>query len=215
MSYEEDKINQLLQDYSNISSIEKTFELSKAHTEAENIYLGVTGKDIETYQKVLSYLIFQNPMKKQILKKLPERIYSQSELWKYGISGDLPILLVRIKDINDIDIIGECLKAMEFFRAKNIKIDLVILNEEKNSYENYMKFEIEDVIQNKQLAYLKNVFGGIFIINKKEISQKDVDLLRFRANLEFDARLGDIKTQINDLEEEYERNSKSIEEKKK
>ena len=214
VSYEEDKINQLLQDYSNISSIEKTFELSKAHTEAENIYLGVTGKDIETYQKVLSYLIFQNPMKKQILKKLPERIYSQSELWKYGISGDLPILLVRIKDINDIDIIGECLKAMEFFRAKNIKIDLVILNEEKNSYENYMKFEIEDVIQNKQLAYLKNVFGGIFIINKKEISQKDVDLLRFRANLEFDARLGDIKTQINDLEEEYERNSKRIEEKK-
>lgn len=214
ISNEEEKINELLQNYTNVNSIEKTFELSKAQTEAENIYLGLTGENIETYQKLLAYLIFQNPMRKDFLNKLPERIYSQSELWKYGISGDLPILLVRIKDINDIDVIRECLKAMEFFRAKNIKIDLVILNEEKNSYENYIKFEIEDVIQNKQLAHLKNVFGGIFIINKKEINQKDVDLLRFRANLELDASLGDIRTQINDMEEDYERTVIGSEEKR-
>ena len=215
ISYEEEQINSLLQNYTNINNIEKTFELSKAQTETENIYLGLTGKDIETYQKMLSYLIFQNPMKKDILKKLPERTYAQSELWKFGISGDLPILLIRIKDINDIDLIGECLKALEFVRAKNVKIDMVILNEEKNSYENYMKFEIEDIIQNKQLSYLKNVFGGIFIINKKEISPKDVDLLRFRANLELDASLGSIQMQIEDLEEEYARTTKTILEKAK
>jgi len=214
ISHDEEKVNKMLKEYTNMNNLEKTFELSKAQAEAENIYLGITGKNIETYQKMLAYLILQNPMKKELLNKLPERIYSQSELWKYGISGDLPILLVRIKDINDIDIIEECLKAIEFFRAKNIKIDLIILNEEKNSYENYMKFEIEDVIQNKQLSYLKNVFGGIFIINKKEIKAKDVDLLRFRANLELDASLGSIRTQINDMEEDYERTVMRSEEKR-
>lgn len=45
----------------------------------------------------------------------------------------------KIKDINDIDIIQEVLSAYEFFRVKNIKVDLVILNEEKESYENYVK----------------------------------------------------------------------------
>lgn len=213
-SFEEEKISEMLKDYTNINNIEKTFELSRAKTEAENIYLGINSKDIENYQKMLSYLIFQNPIKKDILNKIPQKVYSQSELWKYGISGDLPILLVRIKDINDTEIIEECLKAMEFFRAKNIKIDLIILNEEKNSYENYMKFEIEDIIQNKQLSYLKNIFGGIFVINKKEISEQDVDLLRFRANLEFDASLGDISTQIQDFEEEYGRTTKGVKEKK-
>ena len=59
----------------------------------------------------------------------------QSELWKYGISGDLPIILVKVKDVNDIDIIKEILKAYEFFRIKNISIELVILDEEKHSYE--------------------------------------------------------------------------------
>lgn len=214
IDYDEVSVVETLKDYTNINNIEKTFELSRAKTEAENIYLGVAGKEIENYQKMLAYLIFQNPMEKEKLKKLPERVYSQSELWKYGISGDLPILLIRIQDINDIEIIEQCLKAMEFFRAKNIKIDLVILNEEKNSYENYMKFEIEDVIQNKQLAYLKNVFGGIFIINKKEITEDDVNLLRFRANLEFDARFGDLSTQLSDLEEDYIKTAKEISEKK-
>ncbi len=214
ISSDEEYVNSKLQEYTNNSNIEKTIELSKAQTEAENIYLGLTGKEIEIYQKILSYLIFQNPMKKATLKELPQRTYSQSELWKYGISGDLPILLVRIKDVSDIDVIEECLKAIEFFRAKNIKVDLVILNEEKSIYENYMKFEIEDIIQNKQLSYLRNIFGGIFVINKKEIAQRDIDLLRFRANLELNASFGNIETQIKDMESSYLETVQNVQEKK-
>ena len=45
-------------------------------------------------------------------------MYEQSELWKYGISGDLPIILVKVKDLNDSDVIKQILKAFEFFRIK-------------------------------------------------------------------------------------------------
>ena len=131
--FEEEQILKLISNYSNEKTISKVFELSKAKTEAETVYLGLKASDIEKYQKMLGYLIFQNPMRKEVMAKLPKRVYSQSELWKYGISGDLPILLVKIKDVNDMHVIKDTLKAMEFFRSKNIKIDLVILNEEKNS----------------------------------------------------------------------------------
>ena len=117
--------------------------------------------------------------------------------------GDLPILLVKIKDENDVYIIDDILKAYEFFRAKNIKIDLVILNEEVNSYDHYVKFEIENSIQNKQLGYLKNQFGGIFIINQNNLSKEDIDLLLFRANLIIDSSLGGLKTELKDIEDEY------------
>ena len=92
VGYEEETVVKLIHNYSNSNIIQKTFELSRAKTEAESIYLGLKGMDIEKYQKMLRYLIFQNPMKKQILAELPKRVYSQSELWKFGISGDLPIL---------------------------------------------------------------------------------------------------------------------------
>ena len=125
--------------------------------------------------------------------------------------GDLPILLVKIKDVNDSYIIEDVLKAYEFFRSKNIKIDLVILNGETNSYENFLRERIESMIQNKQLLYMKNTFGGIFTINKTEIKEEELELLDFRANLIIDSSLGNIDLQINDLEEEYLKQNKKKE----
>ena len=190
-----------LAEYKNAQKIAENFELSFARTEAESIYLDITGKDIEAYQAMLTYLMFQNPMKKVELEKLPKRQYLQSELWKFGISGDLPILLVKIKDINDIYIIYEILKAYEFFRAKNITIDLVIVNEEEYIYEQYVKEEIETAILNKQLNFLKN--NKIFVLNAKELQKEEIDLLMFRANLIIDASKGEIKSQIEEREEEF------------
>lgn len=209
-SYNEEDAKINLQNYSNTNHITNIFELSKAKTEAEAIYLRLKGKDIEKYQRMLSYLIFHNPIKKIKLQQLPQRTYSQSELWKFGISGDLPILLIKIKDVNDMYVIKDALKAVEFFRSKNIKIDMVILNEEKNSYEHFIQFEIENEIQNEQLSFLKNNYGGIFIINEKDILKEDVDLLEFRCNLEFDASLGNIDEQMNELEEKYREVSSNI-----
>lgn len=188
--------------YTNREKITEAFSLSFAKTEAESMYLGINGANIETYQKMLTYLLFQNPMKKLDLEKMPKHTYYQNELWKYGISGDLPILLVKIKMINDIFVIKEILKAYEFFRAKNINVDIVILNEEENVYEQYVKEEIETAILDSQLNFLKNI--NIFVLNKKEITKEDEELLMFRANLVLDATLGNIDLQINEKEEEFE-----------
>lgn len=201
ISDEKEELLSTLEEYKNTQKITETFDLSFARTEAESIYLDINRNDIENYQTMLSYLIFKNSTKKLELNKLPKRQYNQSELWKYGISGDLPILLVRIKDINDIYNIYEVLRAYEFFRAKNINIDLIILNEEEYIYEQYLKEEIETAILNRQLSFLKN--NGIFVLNAKEIQQVDIDLIKFRANLILDAAKGEIKEQIEEKEEDY------------
>ena len=183
--------------FTNNENIKKTFELLKAKVEAENRYLGVKGKDIETYQKMLSYLLFTPKVQ---IKKLygKEENYPVSKIWKYGISGDLPILLIKIKDVNDIDIIKETLNAYEYFRAKGIKIDLVILNEEKESYENYVKDAIMSAILNKNISYLLNIPGGIFCLNN--IDKNDKKLLEQRANLVINAYYNSLALQMEELE---------------
>ena len=98
-------------------------------------------------QKILGYLLFDNPLKARKIKNLPLRNYLQSDLWKYGISGDFPIILVTITDVNDIYVVRQILKAYEFFLVKNFQTEIVILNEENYSYDNYVKEEIERVIQ--------------------------------------------------------------------
>ena len=50
-------------------------------------------------------------------------------LWAHGISGDLPIVLVRIDDVEDLAIVRQLLRAHEYWRLKQLAVDLVILNE--------------------------------------------------------------------------------------
>ena len=88
--------------YKSIENVKKEFELSKARVEAQSRYLRMKGSEIELYQKLLSYIIFDNPIKSKQMENInKETNFKQSELWKYGISGDLPIILVKIKNVND------------------------------------------------------------------------------------------------------------------
>lgn len=177
--------------YKSSENVKKEFELSKARVEAESRYLRIKGNEIEIYQKMLSYIIFDNPIKSIRLDKTDKQIsYKQSELWKYGISGDFPIILVKIKDVNDNYVINEVLKAYEFFRTKNVQTEIVILDEEKNSYENYVKEEIENSIFNQQMAFLRNKRGGIFTLFKSELDSKDISLLEFISTIVIDSKKG-------------------------
>lgn len=206
VSENKDEVISLVKDYSNEEKINKCFELSRARVEAEARYLGINHKDIETYQKMLGYILGQNPLKKNNLEITDNKNYPQSELWKYGISGDLPIVLVKITTVNDTDVLNEILNAYEFYRAKNIMIDLVIFDGEENTYEKYVKEEIISSILNKNLSYMQNIKGGIFIIEDPE----SMELLEFKANLIIDASKGNIGRIIKDLEEEYIENIKEI-----
>lgn len=195
-----------LNKYRNFENVKKAFEISKIRTEEESRYLRLKGKDIVLYQKLLSYIIRFNPIKKQYLNKLPKKIYYQKDLWKYGISGDLPIILVKVKEENDIYVVREILKAYEYFITKNIVVDLVILDEETNIYEKFVKNDIEREINNLGLNYLIN--NKIFIIDGKEIADKSI--FEFKANIILDSHLGNLENIISEMEEDYLSKNKVI-----
>lgn len=197
----------IINKFLNEEKIKRSFELSRARVEAENRYLGLKAKEIEVYQKMLSYILFQNPLQEGYKKNINDEICSINRLWNYGISGDVPILLVKIANINDMHVIEECLKAYEYFRTKNVFIDFVIINEEENSYENYVKDGIERAILNRNMMFLRNKKAGIFVLNN--LDENEINLLESRANLILDCHIGKIGLQLKDLEEEYLENRKS------
>ena len=208
---EKQKVIENIKQYQSSENVKKEFELSKARQEAESRYLSMKGTDIAIYQKILSYILFYNPVKSQAIKQVKKHTnYKQSELWKYGISGDLPIILVKLRNVNDSYVLQEVLKAYEFFRVKNIETEIVIIDEEKHSYENYVKEEIENIVLNKQMGYLKNIRGGIFTLTKGEVDKKDIELLEFLAVICIDSDKGGLKNNIKELEDNYLEKYKQI-----
>lgn len=203
-SENKDEVLENLEYYLNEENINREYELSRVRVEEEAKYLRVNSDNLKDYQRMLPYIIFQNPMKRLYTNKLSTNKHSQEEFWKYGISGDLPIVLLRIKNIDNISVIREILKAYEFFRTRNIKFDLIILDEEKNSYEKYLREAIFKEVANTQLSYLLN--SGIFIIDDKE----DLELFLLRANFIIEANKGSIKNVLNELEEDFSYSIKNI-----
>ncbi len=187
-----------LKEFTSQATIKHNFELSKASKEAENKYLEVTAKQTELYQKMLGYLLYNNPLKTLTCNQINAPV---SKLWKYGISGDLPILLLNMKDKDEVENLTEVLKAYNYFRVKNIMVDLVIVNQEKYSYEDNLKNEIYNCISNENLSYLQNIKGGIFVL--ENLTSEDIKFLQYRANLSLDSSNGNIYRYLKEQEEEY------------
>jgi len=195
-----EKVIERLQEYKNSEKIRRTYELANAKVKEEARYLRISSKEIMQFQKMLSYIVGTNPIKSIFIEQLKNKKYQQSDLWKYGISGDNPIILVKIKDVNDIHVVKSVLKAYDFFNVKNIKIDLIFVCDDENVYEQYVRNAIQAEIFDQNLAYMQNINGGIYILNEKEI---DIDLFLLISNLLLDAGKGSLDTILQDLEEEY------------
>ena len=168
-----------LKEYTKSERLNAIFDISKNHSFAETRFLNVKGKDIALYQKMLEKLLFPKTKECNIEMDLSTR-----KLWKYGISGDNPILLVKLRDNNDTYLINEVTKAKEYFDMKNITVDVVILS--KNEIQTNFKTLINIPLEDKRV-------------------------IEARANLILDAKLGSIGIQMKEIEtSETDRKNKLI-----
>ena len=97
----------------------------------------------------------------------------QPALWAYGISGDYPILLVRITAEEGLGVIQELLQAHAYWRKRGLKIDLVILNQRQVGYNQDLSDQIHRLLALAQSDIWLNQRGGIFILDAGQLREAD------------------------------------------
>ena len=170
-----------LEQMKNLDEILKIFDVGKARIEEEMKYLQIDSRQSAEYQELLNYILEENICRNINLDL--NKDYEINSLWKYGISGDLPIVLVKIKNLNSVDNVREIIESYMFYRVKNIYIDLVILDEEKEIYNRLVQKAVEDIVMDKQIIYLRNVKSGIFILNKNLMEPDDLQVLELKSKI--------------------------------
>ena len=166
------------------NSILKIIDISKIRSEEEMNYLQISSEDSKNYYELLNFVLNEESYKN--LKLDINKTMEINSLWKFGISGNLPIVVVKAKGLTDIDNIQEIIECYMYYRIKSIYVDLVILNEESNVYERFVKDAIDGIILDKQINYLKNICSGIFILNVNEIEQEDLDVIYLKSKIIID-----------------------------
>ena len=120
----------------------------------------------------------------------------QSHLWGYAISGDLPIVLVRISDAAAIPLVRQLLHAQEYWRVKGLRADVVILNEHPAEYLDETQEFLTSVVQEPRWASWNNVPGGMFLLRADGMPEADSHLLSAVARVVLRGDLGGLAAQL-------------------
>jgi cyclic beta-1,2-glucan synthetase len=126
----------------------------------------------------------------------------QSKLWAQGISGDLPIVMVRTDEAEDIEIVRQLVRAHEYWRMKRLAVDLVVLNERPASYIQDLQGELEAMVRSNQsrTPAIDGVKGAIFVLRADLISLETRNLLQSAAQVVLFSRRGSLSEQLKRLE---------------
>ena len=124
-------------------------------------------------------------------------------LWPHGISGDLPIVVVRIDQLDDVDIVRQLLRAHEYWRLKVLDVDLVIINEHGATYAEDLHGSLESLVRASQstLGHQGHPsHGGVFVLRGERLSAEDRTLLLTAARAVLLSRHGRLADQVIRLE---------------
>lgn len=182
--------------YSNQDIIPEEFNLAATRSRVEARYLNLKTSEIEFYQELISHILFISPAQRLRQECIINNTKGQPALWPYGISGDIPIVLVILEKTDEIDIIYEILKAHEYWKYKNLKVDLVILNEEENSYTNPLQGLLSDILSASHAHDMINKPGGVFVLKQSNLPKEDVNLICAAARVVLRGSAGDLKEQL-------------------
>src|SRR6202012_5367604 len=105
-------------------------------------------------------------------------------LWGAGISGDLPVALVRISEEDEIPFVLQMLRAHEYWRQKRLAVDLVILNERASSYAQELQKSLEATVHTAQWAPDDAGMGKVFLLRVDLIGAEARDALRAGARVD-------------------------------
>lgn len=190
--------------YHDPAMFERAVALAWTHARIQQHYLGIEPGETRLFQDLAGRIIYSHDGLRSPQDILARNTLGPAGLWPYGISGDLPILLVRINEAEDAGIVRDALRAREYWRMKNLAVDLVILNEKAHSYSQELQASLENLVRSTQAIHkhdAADLQGGIFVLRAEILSAEEQTLLRTAARVILNSRNGSLMQQLARLEE--------------
>src|SRR4030067_422035 len=120
----------------------RAFDLATTHRQVVLRQLDATESDAQLYGRLASSIVYADPVRRAPANVLPHNRPPQSGSGGFGISGALPIVLLRIGDRSKIELVRQLVQAHAYWRLTGLAVDLVIWNEEPSGYRQELHEEI-------------------------------------------------------------------------
>ena len=196
MAENRDACTALVEKYQDRPMTDRAFELAWTHSQVVLRQINASEADAQLYSRLASSVIFTNPSLRTDPSMIIRNRRGQSALWSYSISGDLPIVLLQIQDIANIELARQMVQAHAYWRLKGLMVDLVIWNEDYGGYRQALQNELLSLISPGIISDVKDRPGGIFIRSGEQVSQEDRLLFQAVSRIILSDSLGSLEEQI-------------------
>jgi cyclic beta-1,2-glucan synthetase len=186
----------LAQKYHDPSAASRTFALAVTHVQSGLRHLGVSTDEAVLFERLASRVLGTDNSLRASAKTVAANELGQAGLWPHGISGDLPIVLVRVAAGDDVPLVRQVLQAQEYWRLKGLRADVVVLNEHPVSYLDEMQSQLTEVLDDGPWSTWKHRPGGAYVLRADRMGHAERVLLETVARAILLGERGDLRTQL-------------------
>jgi cyclic beta-1,2-glucan synthetase len=181
------------------AAYERAMTLAWTQGQVQLHHLGVGPGEAGLFQRLAGHVVFSGRALRPASDTIRQGSGPQSELWPHGISGDLPIVLLRIADIENLSFVHQILQAHKYWRMKQLAVDLVILNERRSSYVQDLQVAIETLVrasQSRAAPAAELQLGNVVVLRSDLIPAQTRSLLISAARVVLAAQHGSLSDQL-------------------
>jgi cyclic beta-1,2-glucan synthetase len=175
----------------------RVFDLAWTHGGVMLRQINATPDDARIYRRLAGHVVYANAALRADSGVLMRNQRGQSGLWGYAISGDHPIVLLKIADSANIELARQLIRCHAYWRLKGLVVDLVIWNEEHIGYRQRLQDQIIGLIATGAEAHAVDRPGGIFVRYAEQIANEDRILLQAAARVVISEVRGSLVEQVN------------------
>ncbi len=162
--------------------------------------LDIAAGEAADFQRLAAPLLYADARYRAPPESIRHGSGPQSGLWPLGISGDLPILLLRLDDSDDLEQLRQILRAHQYWRTKGLEVDLAVVNERASSYIQDLQVAIETAVRSSPSRTREGEDaarrGQVHTLRADLMSQEGRALLLAVARVVLLARRGPIASQL-------------------
>ena len=186
------------------TAYERAVTRSWTQAQVQLRHLGISTDEAHLFQRLANRVLYSDPTLRPSSEILQRNSFGPSILWPQGISGDLPIVLIRIDEVEDLEIVRQLLRAHEYWRMKQLAVDLVIVNERPSSYIQDLQTALETMartIRSRSALAGEDVRGTVFVVRADLLSVEARTALQAVARAVLLSRRGSLAEQVKRVRE--------------
>jgi cellobiose phosphorylase len=183
--------------YSIAEHADRAPALAWTQAQSQLHYLDIGLAQTRLFRRLAAHMLYGNRGLRAKDEIIARNQRGQSALWGYGISGDLPIVLLRVAGEEHVELLREVLHAHEFWRMRGWSVDLVVLNEHPPTYMQAVQDQLLAVVRTGPGAHLLDRPGGVFVRRADLMPEEDRILLQAIAHAILLGSRGSLAEQVN------------------